>query len=39
VPITNWSLFATGYCDSQGNFTVTNGLPGNARMFYLIRIP
>ncbi|HEX9047580.1 MAG TPA: autotransporter-associated beta strand repeat-containing protein, partial [Verrucomicrobiae bacterium] len=40
LPLTNWSLAATGVCDGNGSFIVTNGLSsiGGGR-FFVIRIP
>ena len=40
MPLTNWSLQATGTCDGNGNFVVTNGLSlASPRAFYLVRVP
>lgn len=40
LPFTNWSLAATGACDGNGNFVVSNGLPvSGPGQFYRIRIP
>jgi autotransporter-associated beta strand protein len=40
APLAGWSLAETGVCDSNGNFTVTNGLSaGNLWQFYVVRIP
>jgi hypothetical protein len=40
LPLTNWSLAATGVFNSDGNFAVTNILPpGAPQRFYDLGIP
>jgi len=38
-PLTNWTLQASGVCDSGGNFLVTNIFSGSSAAYYTIRIP
>jgi autotransporter-associated beta strand protein len=39
-PLTNWEVIANGIFDTNGNFTLTNGLaPPFSQQFFLLRIP
>jgi autotransporter-associated beta strand protein len=40
LPLTNWPVVATGACDTNGNFILTNGVSSSRPwQFYIIRIP
>ncbi len=39
APITNWSLVASNVFDGSGNFSETNGVAGQPRLFFIIRSP
>jgi autotransporter-associated beta strand protein len=39
-PVAGWPVIATGVCDSNGNFSLTNGITSsNSQQYYVIRIP
>jgi autotransporter-associated beta strand protein len=40
LPLADWTVVGTGVCDSNGNFTVTNGLASlHPQQFFRLRLP
>jgi hypothetical protein len=39
LPLTNWTVLASGNFDSNGRFSFTNAIGTNSWQFYLLRVP
>jgi hypothetical protein len=39
LPLTSWTVLASGNFDSNGRFSFTNAVGTNSRRFYLLRVP
>ncbi|HXB59772.1 MAG TPA: hypothetical protein VNU95_09415, partial [Candidatus Acidoferrales bacterium] len=39
LPLTNWTILASGNFDSNGKFSFTNAIGTNFWKFYLLRVP
>ncbi|HTB82127.1 MAG TPA: fibronectin type III domain-containing protein [Candidatus Sulfotelmatobacter sp.] len=39
LPVTNWTVVATGIFDGSGNFTFTNAVGNAMQNFYLLKLP